>query len=153
MLETLFRSRGPKLFGPWIIIKFFFQICKSKLSYGGKKKYYFLHGSVSVGNSCSHLLATSFTSPFTQVWDEMLSSGDAGDRKLQLRGQERGEDEPLRADSATNNRKEGDSHLIAQLRENPEHLSAQRLSMEQDTGSVHILLGTMKCFPQQQQIS
>lgn len=63
-------------------------ICKSKLSYGGKKKYYFLHGSVSVGNSCSYLLATSFTSPFTQVWDEMLSSGDAGDRKLQLRGQE-----------------------------------------------------------------
>lgn len=79
-----------------------------------------------MGNSCSYLVATSFTSPFTQVWDKRPSSDDAGDRKLQLRAQERGEDEPLRADSARNNRKEGGSHLTAELSENPEHLSAQR---------------------------
>ena len=56
----------------------------------------------------------------------------------------------MRTDSAgNNNRKEGGSHLIAELRENPEHLSAQRPRPVRNKlpSPVHILLGAVKQCP------
>lgn len=98
-----------------------------------------------VRNSSSQLFATSSPSPFIQEWDKMIRSGDAGDRKLQLRGQDRGKDEPLRQC-----RKQQQSgrwfSFNSWAQENPEHLGAQRprLGWNKRPRPVHFSLSAVK---------